>query len=91
MILLQIESGICWCRVFSFPPALRELPRRLSSKESTCRAGDSGLIPHNSGCEHPMEKEMVTHSGVLAWEILRTEEPGRLQPVKLQKSQTQLS
>ena len=34
---------------------------------------------------------MVTHSSILAWEILWTEEPGRLQSVKLQKSQTQLS
>ena len=26
--------------------------------------------------EDPLEKEMVTHSGILAWEIQRTEEPG---------------
>ena len=26
----------------------------------------------------PLEKEMVTHSSVLVWEIPRTEEPGRL-------------
>ena len=28
--------------------------------------------------EEEMEKEMATHSSILAWEILRTEEPGRL-------------
>ena len=28
---------------------------------------------------HALEKEMVTHSGVLAWRISGTEEPGRLQ------------
>ena len=28
--------------------------------------------------EDPLEKEMVTHSSVLAWEIPWTEEPGRL-------------
>ena len=27
----------------------------------------------------PMEKEMATHSRILAWEIPRTEEPGGLQ------------
>ena len=27
----------------------------------------------------PLEKEMATHSSVLAWEIPRTEEPGGLQ------------
>ena len=26
---------------------------------------------------HALEKEMATHSGVLAWRILGTEEPGR--------------
>ena len=28
--------------------------------------------------EDPLEKEMATHSSILAWEILWTEEPGRL-------------
>ena len=28
--------------------------------------------------EDPLEKEMATHSGILAWEIQWTEEPGRL-------------
>ena len=30
------------------------------------------------GREDPLEKEMATHSSVLAWRILWTEEPGRL-------------
>ena len=30
------------------------------------------------GPEDPLEKEMATHSGILAWEIPWTEEPGRL-------------
>ena len=38
-----------------------------------------------------MEKEMATHSSILAWEIPWTEEPGGLQSIGLQKSQTQLS
>ena len=29
--------------------------------------------------EDPLEKEMATHSSVLAWRILWTEEPGGLQ------------
>ena len=28
--------------------------------------------------EDPLEKEMATHSNILAWRIPRTEEPGRL-------------
>ena len=31
------------------------------------------------GQEDPLEKEMATHSSILAWEVPRTEEPGRLQ------------
>ena len=31
------------------------------------------------GGEDPLEKEMATHSSILAWRIPWTEEPGRLQ------------
>ena len=41
--------------------------------------------------EDTMEKEMATHSSILAWEIPWTEEPGGLQSMGLQKTQTQLS
>ena len=33
------------------------------------------------GQEYPLEKEMATHSSILAWRIPWTEEPGGLQPV----------
>ena len=42
------------------------------------------------GWEDPREKEMATHSSILAWRIPWTEEPGRLQFTGSQ-SQTQLS
>ena len=31
------------------------------------------------GQEDPLEEEMTTHSSILAWRILWTEDPGRLQ------------
>ena len=40
------------------------------------------------GQEDPLEEEMVTHSSIFAWEIPWTEEPGGLQFVGLQKSDT---
>ena len=43
------------------------------------------------GGEDPLEKEMATHSSILAWEISWTEEPGSLQSMGLQNSQTRLS
>ena len=36
--------------------------------------------------EDPLEKEMATHSSILAWEIPWTEEPGGLPSMGLQKS-----
>ena len=37
------------------------------------------------GQEDPLEKEMETHSSILAWEISWTEEPGRLQTIGSQR------
>ena len=38
--------------------------------------------------EDPLEEEMATHSSILAWKIPWTEEPGGLQSMGSQKSQT---
>ena len=37
------------------------------------------------GQEDPLEQEMITHSSILAWEILCTEEPGGLQSMGSQR------
>ena len=37
------------------------------------------------GQEDPLEKEIATHSSFLAWEIPRTEKPGRLQSMGSQR------
>ena len=39
------------------------------------------------GQEDPLEKEMATHSSILAWEIPWAEEPGGLQSVGSRESQ----
>ena len=49
--------------------------------ESTCSAGDPDSIP-----ESGLEKEMATHSGILAWKIPWTEEPGGPQSMGLQRA-----
>ena len=56
-------------------------------KESSCNAGDMGLIP-GSGCitysnfyvlfTYLLEKAMATHSSVLTWRIPGMGEPGGL-------------
>ena len=45
----------------------------------------------SGGGEGPLEKEMATHSSILAWEIPQTEQPGRLQSMGSLKGQTRLS
>ena len=47
-------------------------------------AGDPGSSP---GWEDPLEKEMATHSSILAWKVVWAEEPGGPQSMGLQ-SQT---
>ena len=37
------------------------------------------------GWEDPLEKEMATHSSILAWRIPWIEEPGRLQSMGSQR------
>ena len=37
------------------------------------------------GQEDPLEKEMATHSSILAWRIPQTEKPGGLQFMGLQR------
>ena len=44
-------------------------------KEYACNAGDP---VRSLGPEDPMEKDMATHSGILAWEIPWTEKPDGL-------------
>ena len=38
--------------------------------------------------EDPLEEGMATHSSILAWKIPRTEEPGRLQSIGLEREDT---
>ena len=39
----------------------------------------------SQGQEDPLEKEMATHSSILAWKILWTEKPGGLQSMGLEE------
>ena len=58
---------------------VKNLPAMEETQETWVRA---------LGQKDPLEKGMATHSSILAWEIPWTEEPGGLQSLGLQKSQT---
>ena len=42
-------------------------------------------VPETLVWKDPLEKEMATHSSILAWESPWTEEPGGLRPTGLQR------
>ena len=52
------------------------------SKESACNAGD---LCSFDPWEAPLEKEIATHSSILAWTIPWTEEPSVLQSMGSQR------
>ena len=57
-------------------------PHSSAGKESACNAGYRVL---SLGWEDPLEKEMATHSSILAWRIPWIEELGGLQSTGLQR------
>ena len=54
--------------IYGFP--VPQLVKNLPAMQETC--------VQSLGQEDPLEKEMATHSSILAWRIPRTEEPGGL-------------
>ena len=61
----------------------RGFPGGSDSEESACNVGDLSSIS-GSG-RSPVEKEIATHSSILAWRSPWTEEPGGLQTMVLQR------
>ena len=56
-------------------PSTPFFPDSSDGKETACSVGYKVL---SLGWEDPLEKEMATHSSILAWRIPWTEEPGGL-------------
>ena len=51
-------------------------PGGSDGKEYACSAGDPGLIPGSGRSPgNLLQKEMITHSSILAWRITWAEEP----------------
>ena len=54
-------------------------------KNMPVNAGDTGDVGSIPGSGRSLKEEMATHSGILAWKIPWTEEPGGLQWMGLQR------
>ena len=57
---------------------LKYFPGGSVVKNPPANAGDKGWGVQSLGWEDPQEKEIMTHSSILAWRIPWTEESGRL-------------
>ena len=73
---------IPWRRDRLPTPVFLGFPAGSDGKESTCNSRDLGSI---LDWEDPLEEGMTTHSSILAWRILWTEEPGSLQSMGSQR------
>ena len=74
-ILIELFSFITF--VFLQPSLVAQMVKRLPTmRETRIRF---------LGQKDRLEKEMATHSSILAWKIPRTEKPGRLQSMGLQR------
>ena len=68
-------------KTFSFVPLRATLEAQMVKSLPAMQETQVQLL----GQEEPLEKEMATHSSILAWKIPWTEEPGRLQSMELQR------
>ena len=75
MLLELICESYC---LYTLEPSLvAQMVKRLSTMWET--------RVQSLGREDPLEKEMAIHSSTIAWKILWTEEPGRLQSMESQR------
>ena len=93
MLMVAVTGPPCSC----LSERDMELRRNLSCsfRTASCVAQSVKKLPavletwvQFLGREDLLEKEMVTHSSILAWKIPRTEGPGRLQSIGSQESDT---
>ena len=68
LCLAGLYSNAKWQAVMSFPGGTR-------GKDPTCQCRRQETQLRSLGQADPLEKEMATHSSILAWRIPWTEEP----------------
>ena len=72
MFIVAIQTEMC----VTSGPVVKNMPAMQEPQETQVQS---------LGGEDPLEKEMATHSSILAWEIPWTEEPGGLKFMRLQR------
>ena len=90
------DGGAWWAAVYGVAESRTRLKQLSSSSSRECTMAQWKKNPpamqetrvQSLGQDDPLEKEMTTHSSILASKIPWTEEPGRLQSMGSQKSRT---
>ena len=89
LLLFTINKNITQIRILLLllflSNSIRDFPGDSVVRNSPANAGDARDLGWIPGLEDPLEKEMATHSSILAWKIPWTEEPGGLQSMGLQR------
>ena len=75
-ILWGLNELTCVCKGYPSGSVVKNLPVIQETQE---------MWVWSLGWEDPLEEEMATHSSILAWRILWTEEPDGLQSMGLQR------
>ena len=88
-----MHRGAWWAAVYGVAQSQTPLKRLSSSGSSSKHVQAVKNLPimqerqemqvQSLGREDPLEEDMATHSSILAWEMPWTEEPGRLQSMRL--------
>ena len=84
---ILVLFSVCLLSFFAHLLSFYGLPWWLSGKIRICMPRQEMWV-QSLGQEDPPEEGMATHSIILAWRTPWTEEPGGLQSMGLQKSQT---
>ena len=76
--------GIFNIQGFGFFFVMSKIPSLVAQSVKNLPAVQETWV-RSLGWEDPLEKEMATHSSILAWKISWTEEPGGLQSMGSQR------
>ena len=84
-LLMEHITGNCICLSLLLLKQLQELLLIIMAQSVKSLPARRETRVQSLGQEDPLEKEMATHSSVLAWRMPKAEEPGRLQSLGLQE------
>ena len=84
-MILSFPMWFAWFSLFFFLSCFKHGWASLVAQRLKRLPAMQEMWVWSLGQEDPLEKEMATHSSILAWSIPWTEEPGRLQSMGSQR------